>query len=437
MADQIVNVNCGFFDAINHDRVYKADDMNRPYRRVISNGVFATPQGTASTDLQVLSAGDGMKITVNAGQGLFGDKWFENPATITFTVPNNTNIVPRRDSVIVQVDTTQSGRAGNIVYRTGTPNSNPVPPDIGTVTGVIEYRVANIYVAASATNINNDAIVDLRGSSECPWVTSLIQQVDTSTLWTQWQAAYQNYYDKMTAEFEQYETEREEEWDAFFDKITTDLSVEMNLVTLTSSYVSTSSVTTIPINIPSYKPEADILQVYINGLMAFEGTNYTVSSDGTSITLTKAISSGQTVTFYVWKSVVPTETQTYQSIVQELNDKISTIIADSGWINFYLESGATAYDSTTTPAVRCVGDRVYLRGAFKGVTSLGSTICTLPVAYRPKMNHVFTTAAISGTTVQETVTMQVLTTGQIKLMASSGSLSSSAMIPMNTNFVLD
>lgn len=33
-------VTAGFFDAINNDRVYSADDMNRPYRKLISNGVL-------------------------------------------------------------------------------------------------------------------------------------------------------------------------------------------------------------------------------------------------------------------------------------------------------------------------------------------------------------------------------------------------------------
>ena len=151
MADQIFNVNCGFFDSVNRDRLYTADEMNRPYKRVITNGVFATPQGTPSTDLQVLSAGSGMGIIVKKGDGLFGDKWFENPADIALNVPANTNILPRRDSVIVQVDKRTAGRVGNIVYREGTPSSNPLPPSIGTVTNVIEYRLANIYVAAGGT----------------------------------------------------------------------------------------------------------------------------------------------------------------------------------------------------------------------------------------------------------------------------------------------
>lgn len=437
MADQIFNVNCGFFDAVNNDRRYSADQMNRPYKRIISNGVFATPQGTPSTDFQVLSASSGMKINVSPGEGLFGHKWFSNPSAITITVPTNTALVPRRDSVIIQVDTRTSGRVGNIVYRTGTASSNPLPPNLSTASGVYEYRLANIYVAASAQNIDNSAIIDLRGSSECPWVTSLIYQVDTSALWQQYQTAYQNQYDQYTADFEAYEAQRQEEWEQFFDNLTQDLTVSTNVIMLTSSYTSTGSTSNIPINIASYNPETDILQVFVNGLMAPEGTKYTLNSNHTSINLVTPIAANQTVNFVVFKSIISGDISTVQTLIQNLENEIAAINSDSGWINFYLESGATAYDSTTTPAVRCVGDRVYLRGAFKGVTTLGSTICTLPVAYRPAMNYVFTTAAISGTTAQDTVTIQVQTNGSIKLMASSGTLSSSAMIPINTNFILN
>ena len=77
MADQIFNVKSGFYDAVNLDRLYSADDMNKPYSRVIADGVFATNQGTPSSDLQVVSTGTGMQISVMAGQGIFGAKWFQ------------------------------------------------------------------------------------------------------------------------------------------------------------------------------------------------------------------------------------------------------------------------------------------------------------------------------------------------------------------------
>lgn len=254
MADQIFNVECGFFDSVNDDRLYYADDMNKPYNRIFSNGIFPLPSGAPSTDLKVISAGNRMNITVKAGQGMFANKWFQNPADFQITVPNNTATKARTDSVIVQVDLRTTGRAGNIVYRTGTPGSSAAAPAINQVTNVQEWRLANIYVAPSANTINNDAITDLRGKSNgTPWISTLV-------------AGY------------------------------------MNIAELTSNYVASADVTTVPINISDYNYQEDVLQVFINGLFALEGQKYTISSDGTSIDLTTELESGQSVNFVVLKS---------------------------------------------------------------------------------------------------------------------------------------
>lgn len=434
MADQTFEVTSGFYNAVNNDRLYTADQMNMPYKKLISNGVFATPQGTASTDLQVTSAGNGMNILVAPGNGIFADKWFENDSSIAITVPNNTGVVPRRDSVIAQVDMRQSGRVANIVYRTGTPSSNPLPPDIGTVENVTEYRIANIYVAAGANTINNDAIVDLRGSSECPWITSLIQQVDTSTLWNQYQAAYQAYYDAATTNFEEYTAEQREAWEEFMEQLTSELTVSTSVVMYTSTYTATTSVTNIPINIPSYNSDTDILQVFIDGLIGIG--QYTLNANKTSIDLTSAISAGEKVNFVVFKSLVNGDIDSAVSLMQKIDNNVANFMADSGWINFTLESGGTAYDSTIRPAVRCIGNRVYLRGAIKGITSAGTTICTLPVSYRPAMDHCYISTAISGTSAQDYVMIRIsATNGTIKLSSISGTISSSAMISIATTFL--
>lgn len=311
MADQTFAVHCGFFDAINSDRTYSADEMNRPYKRVISNGVFATPNGTPSTDLQV-TASSGMNIICKKGEGLFGDKWFENPSGIAITVPSNTGTVPRIDSVIVQVDTRTSGRVGNIVHRTGTPASSPVPPAINQVEGVIEYRLANIRVNAGASAITQSMITDRRGSSDCPWVTSLIYQVDTSTLYDQWQAAYAEYFEQEKAI-----------WDAWYEQLTEELDVTTNIVKLTNTVTTTSPIDSIPIGL-AYNHNTDILEVFINGLRAVEGTQYVVNDD-TSITLENQLQEDQTVVFVVLKSVISGDISSIEAILQNLNDRINAV----------------------------------------------------------------------------------------------------------------
>ena len=436
MADQTFAVSSGFYNAVNSDRTYYAEDMNRPYRRLVSNGVFATQQGTPSTDLQVVSGG-GMTVIVKAGEGIFADKWFENPAGITITVPSNTSVsLSRIDSVIVQVDLRTSGRVGNIVYRTGTAALKPSAPAINTVSNVIEYRLANIKLGPSTTStISQSAITDLRGSSSCPWITSLVKQVDTSVLFEQYQAAYQNYFNNSTSQFNEYISQQQSAWEQWFDNLTEDLTVDTNVIMLTSNYIPVTSTSTIPIGIPSYNADTDVMMVFVNGLKLTEGNQYTVS--GLNLSMKAPVSAGQTVNIIVLKSVISADMDTTITMIQALNNKLATYMADSGWINFTLESGATSYDNTTTPAVRCQYGRVYTRGAVKNVTAVNTVICSLPLAYRPAQNHIFTSSAIVNGTVSATVTLEVTTGGSIKLIAKSGTIPSNALISIATDWALE
>lgn len=341
MADQIFTVRSGFYDALDSDRVYSADDMNRPYKRVVSNGVFATPKGIPSTDLQVVAAGSGMQIIVKAGEGIFGDKWFENPSDINITVPVNTNTVPRIDSVIVQIDKRIGGREGNIVYRTGTPSSRPSAPAINTVTNVIEYRLANIRVEASADTITAGVITDRRGSADCPWVTSLIYQVDTSTLYDQYKAAYDEYFEK-----------EKEQWDNWYAHLTEELNVSMSLVKITNTVVTTEESRDIPIGIQEYDQYSDTLEVYVNGLKLSED-QYAIGSTGTYISLAAPIKSGQTIEFVVFASVIMTGGYDIMFEISELTRRLDELSAINDVI-LTPSSGVTVVRSRCTMSGRTV-----------------------------------------------------------------------------------
>ena len=134
MADQIFSANSGFWDAQNGDRTYSADDMNKPYKRLVCDGFFATPEGTPSEDFQVYAT-SGMTISVHAGDGIFASKWVHAEAQ-PIEIPANSTAYTRIDSVIVQVDTRTTGRKASIIYRTGVPASSPVAPTINDISGV-------------------------------------------------------------------------------------------------------------------------------------------------------------------------------------------------------------------------------------------------------------------------------------------------------------
>lgn len=383
MADTIIAAKAGFFDAVSDDRTYSADDMNMPYKKVISNGVFATQQGTPSTDLQVLTAGNGMGIIVSAGNAIIGNKWFELSSAQSITVANNAAIVPRIDSVIAQMDTRQAGRAGNIVYRTGAAASTPTAPAINQTSGVYELRLANIYVAAGATSILQSNITDMRGSADCPWVTSLINQVDTSVLFDQWAAAYRDLYASADAAITAYMTQAEADWDAFFENLTQDITAVANVLTLQNTVTATAGQTAFSIGIASYDSSTDVLMVFINGLMA-RASMYSVN--GSTVTLSNALAAGDTVTFVVFKSLVTSDLTTVQGLISALDAKVDSVVADTGW-----QVVATGSSFTGTVKYRKYGKIVFVVGEVEcqlpSADESFAIICELP--YGASLTHDF------------------------------------------------
>ena len=457
MAEQIVNVNCGFFDAVDNDRRYSADEMNMPYKRVLANGIFATPAGTPSTDLQVISAGSGMDIIVKAGNGIIGDKWYESAADIRITVPNNTDVVTRVDSVIAQVDTRSSGRVGNVVYRTGGTSA----PDLDTTAGVYEYRLANITVAPNATEITDSVINDRRGSSECPWITSLIQQVDTSTLYNQWNDAYNRYLTATTTMINAYMSEQSQAWEQFFNNASQSFTV-VCYFKFTSQYTTTAASTVnVPINIPAYNVDTDILNVYINGLAAMENIRYTINDAGTQITLANALPEGQTVYFETLHAILPTDINNAVSLINqirrddivpmkadiaELQDNVSALqttvaanLNDSGWQTLN-PLGTYLPVSGTNAACRKVGKTVFVRGALTNgdsAISYDETIVQLPAGFRPAQDHYYSIVhASAGQATIGEMLFRIDTSGRLQAVSGQKTSGTHKIIPIATSFLI-
>ena len=305
---------CGFFNSINGDRKYNAEEMNNPYHRIVSNGVFANPNGTPSNDMKVQSV-SGMGVKVLAGEGIFMDKWAKLDADMPFEVPTAHVTNPRIDSIVVHIDNSAEVRAGSIIYKQGTAAASPVAPSLESGTYIKEYRLANIRVNANAGTITQSNITDTRPSTECGFVTHLLEQADITAIYDEWQTQFN-------------------EW---FKNVKQTLSTATLISSYTSQYVTGSYGTTvIPIQIPQYNMNLDILQVFVNGLRLIPDEEYTIDSNS-QITLTKDLDKDQPVAFVVYKSVDGSDAETVinqVNILQRLQ-----ITSDTGSTKLTCNSG--------------------------------------------------------------------------------------------------
>lgn len=277
-------INSYFFNALQsggvYDRIYNAEDVTSYLDLLVGNGVFPNP----STQLQV-RASSGMNVVVGAGSGWIDGHKMVNTSDLVMAVTASDVLLNRIDLVVFYVDYTE--RTMGIEIKEGTLASNPEAPALVRTTTRYEMALARISVAKQVTAITDAMITDLRGnSSMCGFVQGLLQQIDTTTLWTQQQTMFNEWFESVKSQFVAAKAFRKVEGIA------------------TSS--ANQSVFNVLTYVPTFANQYDVLEVYINGLH-LNATEYTLN--GNTVTLTTPIEkAGAVVTFEVYQSYDPDNT---------------------------------------------------------------------------------------------------------------------------------
>ena len=293
-------VTSGYFNSVNDDRPYNAEQMTLYFEGLISNGIYES----VGDKFQV-TAGEGMTVTVGTGRGMIKSHWIKNDAAATLSIDAASNQYNRIDAIILKYDAT--ARSITIAVKKGTETSGtPNAPDITRTNDVYELWLATVRVMKNTTAITQAMITDFRTSALCGYVTGLIDQVDTSTLYAQWQAAYEQYYAQSTAAFDAYMAAKQEEFDTWFAALTSELRVDTTLHTYLNTVNVSGTTSQIDIGINDYNSDEDLLFAYSNGVLLVGATDYTVTGTGAAakINLQKALTGTNVVNFVVIKSVI-------------------------------------------------------------------------------------------------------------------------------------
>ena len=252
-----------FFDAVEnagvYDRTYNASDFCSYLEEIVGDGVFPNP----STQLQVEKV-SGMNVKVLPGLAWIQGRKAKNTTAYQLTVPQSDAVFDRIDRITIYID--YNLRKVSIGLNKGTPAASPTAPPIVRNSQVYELGLATITVRANATEILTTDIHDTRTDSGiCGWVAGLIQQVDTTTLFNEYTAAYEAYFEAIQSQVS-----------AFIRSLTQDLTVD----TFWKEYSwrqqgNTESMPQIDFTPSGYAYDpSDVFSVYINGLLAVEGVDY-------------------------------------------------------------------------------------------------------------------------------------------------------------------
>lgn len=176
----------GFFNSVNGDRRYNADQMSAIFEGLITNGVYESVGNKLA-----VQPNSGMTIQINTGRGWFNGRWVNNATAYLQTLEPSDVLLNRYCAVCVRVDFTESSRKAEPYFKYSEFATTPVKPTMERTETVYEYCLAYVYIRGGASEIKATDIEDTRSNTElCGWVTGLIKQLDTNTMYEQWEALF-------------------------------------------------------------------------------------------------------------------------------------------------------------------------------------------------------------------------------------------------------
>lgn len=173
-----------------YDRCYDSDALAEKFALLFKTGVFPNP----SSGLQVTTSTQNMSVTVLPGNcNIEGRLAIEKiNRTIVFEAADKT--YDRIDRVVARLNRNDDYRNVDLYVVKGKPEATPQAPALTRTAGIYEICLANVFIARNTTVITASRITDTRlDKNLCGIVTSQANEVDTTTIFNQYQGALKEY----------------------------------------------------------------------------------------------------------------------------------------------------------------------------------------------------------------------------------------------------
>lgn len=307
-----------------YDRKYNGDDYSDPLGYIIGNGIVTntklgnsetmnTDGGTALKVTDPVVSGSTYGVTIKSGWGWINGKWFYNPtddntSIVGISAPTQNN--KRYDRLVIRRDNrVADGRLFEPILIQGEQVASGTPSKPAYVRNEQYYDlvIADILINRGDTIQVN--ITDTRSDDTlCGFCNGYFGD------------NFNNYMNNLKSVFNSTLTELQSRADNWVGNN----SLTQGIVYKNTVPLSTAS-TTVSIGIDAYQHGIDTLEVYTNGEKEYEGSDYTVNSNGT-VTFTDTKAAGVEIHFEVTKYVDGTTdvTNAYKEI-EITNNRIAEL----------------------------------------------------------------------------------------------------------------
>lgn len=183
----------GFYNSLNGDRKYNAEQFSVLISCLITDGVL----DNWGDMLMARPGAGGLSIVLGSGRAWFNDTWNENDADIPFDLDPADPLLPRIDTLVLEVDRTVDKRVNRVFISKGTPATNAIPVTLLNGPDTFQHALAYITVEPNAQEITADKIQILVGTEACPFITGILEQASIEQLFSGWEYQFDTWFDEL------------------------------------------------------------------------------------------------------------------------------------------------------------------------------------------------------------------------------------------------
>lgn len=208
----------GFWNSIDGDRTYSAEDMAIPFEGVITEGVFAN-WGDAFKATVI----DGSTIAIGSGKAWISKKWVQNDSVYLMQINVSeyaSSTEPRTAVVSLDLKVEPYYRFARFIT-----DEQRYYGSYEELLNAITDRKAGrnslplfaINFAAGDSSIQQSNITNLVGTSWCPYVTAPVQTVTVDDIRDKWDASYNALMNDIVSNAQTKANEAESNFEASFN----------------------------------------------------------------------------------------------------------------------------------------------------------------------------------------------------------------------------
>ena len=192
-----MTVSSGFFNSVNHDRLYDAEQLSSIFDGVIVDGVYEN----VGEAFNVTAYPDAYNtVLVGTGRAWFDHTWTLNDSRFSITLDPPNEMLGRIDAIVIDVNKERDTRKNSIIYLKGDEATPDFPPALINTENHHQYPIAYITRHAEQNGPIKQSDIEITvGTGACPIATGVLEAQNLENLMQQLDAEFNEWWEGIKA----------------------------------------------------------------------------------------------------------------------------------------------------------------------------------------------------------------------------------------------